>query len=365
MPVSAVVHTGPGTPSRQSFGHAPDGTPVDAFTFSNARGIELRVITYGGIIVSLRTPDRDGRFDDVVLGHDDVDGYVSSNSYFGALVGRYGNRVAGGRFTLDGVEHQLTRNNGRHHLHGGTRGFDKVVWVAEPFAHRRARGLSLRHRSADGDEGYPGALSARVTYALTDRNELIIEYKAATTQATPVNLTQHTYWNLAGTRADDVTAHELTIGGSRFTPVDEDLIPTGAITPVAGTPLDFRAARRIGERIDEVNEQLRHAGGYDHNFVLDRSDDGLPHAARLQEPMTGRVLDIHTTEPGLQFYSGNFLDGTIRGKGGRVYRHRGGLCLETQHFPDSPNQPHFPPTVLRPGAEYRSTTVYTFGVSES
>ena len=364
--MSSAAHAGTSAlPHRESFGHAPDGTPVDAVTFSNARGTELRVITYGAIIVSLRTADRDGRFDDVVLGHDDVDGYVASNSYFGALVGRYGNRIAGGRFTLDGVAYQLTQNNGRNHLHGGVKGFDKVVWAVEPFAHKGARGVSLRHRSVDGDEGYPGALSARVTYALTDHNELIIDYKAATTRATPVNLTQHTYWNLAGDRADDVTAHELTIGASRFTPVDQELIPSGAIAPVVDTPLDFRTPRPIHTCIDDDDEQLRYAGGYDHNFVLDRFGDELSHAAHLHEPLTGRVLDIHTTEPGLQFYSGNFLDGSIRGKGGRVYQHRGGLCLETQHFPDSPNQPHFPPVVLRPGTEYRSTTVYTFGVRGS
>ena len=351
-------------PRRESFGHAPDGTAVDVFTFSNVRGTELRVITYGGIIVSLRTPDRDGKLDDIVLGHDDVEGYVTSNAHFGALIGRYGNRIAGGRFTLDGAEYQLAQNNGRNHLHGGVRGFDKVVWVAEPFAHKAARGLSLRHRSAEGDEGYPGALSARVTYALTDHNELIVDYKAATTRPTPVNLTQHTYWNLAGEAADNVMAHELTIEASRFTPVDRELIPTGVIAPVADTPLDFRTARRIGERIDDDHEQLRIAGGYDHTFVLDRFGEGLSHAARVYEPVTGRVLDVHTTEPGLQFYSSNFLDGTIRGKGGRVYQHRAGLCLETQHFPDSPNKPHFPSTVLRPGSEFRSTTVFTFSVRE-
>jgi aldose 1-epimerase len=359
--VTAVAGT---IPRRESFGHAPDGTPVDAFTLSNVRGTELRVITYGGIIVSLRTADRDGRFDDIVLGHDDVEGYVVSNAYFGALVGRYANRISGGRFTLDGVDYQLAQNNGRNHLHGGVRGFDKVVWAAEPFTHKGARGLSLRHRSADGDEGYPGALSARVTYALTDHNELIVDYKAGTTRPTPLNLTQHTYWNLAGDAADDVMAHELTIAASRFTPLDGELVPTGAVGPVADTPFDFRTPRRVGERIDDDDEQLRYAGGYDHNFVLDRSGDGLSHAARLYEPMTGRVVDVHTTEPGLQFYTGNFLNATIRGKGGRVFRHRAGLCLETQHFPDSPNKPHFPSTILRPGTEFRSTTVYTFGVSE-
>ena len=319
-------------------------------------------MTYGGIILSLRAPDRDGNLDDIILGHDDVDGYVKSASYFGALIGRYGNRIAGGRFTLDGVAHQLLTNDGRNHLHGGSRGFDTVVWSAQPFERDRARGLTLGYLSRDGEQGYPGALDTRVEYTLTDDDELIVEYFAVTTRPTPVNLTQHTYWNLAGRSRDDVLGHELTINASRFTPVDSELIPTGLITEVAGTAFDFRAGRSIGAGIDENEDQLRYAGGYDHNFVLDRADEGLVPAARLSEPLTGRVLEIHTTEPGLQFYSGNFLDGTIRGKAGRLYRHRGGLCLETQHFPDSPNKPHFPSTVLRPGHEYRSRTVFRFGV---
>ena len=359
---TAAPSAGDTTPRRDRFGHAPDGSAVDLFTFSNVRGIELRVITYGGIIVSLRTPDRDGHMDDIVLGHDDVDGYVRSASYFGAIIGRYGNRIARGRFTLDGVDYQLVQNDGRNHLHGGARGFDKVVWSAEPFAEHGARGLRLRYRSADGEQGYPGSMTAHVTYTLTDDNELVVDYEGTATRPTPVNLTQHTYWNLAGRAADDVLAHQLTIDASHFTPVDAELIPTGALASVAGTAFDFRTPLSIGARIDGGDEQLRHAGGYDHNFVLNRSDDALSHAARLFEPTTGRVLDIHTTEPGLQFYSGNFLDGRIRGKAGRVYRHRGGLCLETQHFPDSPNQPHFPPVVLRPGSEYRSSTVYAFSV---
>lgn len=317
-------------------------------------------MTYGGIIVSLRTPDRDGRFDDIVLGHDDVDGYVESDSYFGALIGRYGNRIAHGRFTLDGVRHQLVVNNGHNHLHGGARGFDKVVWAATPFAESGGRGLVLEYESADGEQGYPGTVNARVTYTLTDDDEFGIEYWATTSRATPINLTQHTYWNLVGGTAEDVLAHELTIFASRFTPVDAELIPTGELAPVAGTAFDFRASRAIGARIADDDAQLRHAGGYDHNFVLDRSDGGLAHGAHLFEPRTGRAVDVYTTEPGLQFYSGNFLDGTIRGKEGRVYPHRGGLCLETQHFPDSPNQPHFPSAVLRPGEEYRSRTVYVF-----
>jgi aldose 1-epimerase len=346
-----------------AFGRTPEGSAVELHTLTNAGGIELRVITYGGIIVSLRIPDRDGRLDDVVLGHDDLAGYLESDAYFGAIIGRYGNRIACGRFTVDGVTHQLVQNNGRNHLHGGARGFDKVVWNAEPFVDESSRGVALRYESVDGEQGYPGSLSARVTYTLGDHNELIIDYEATASRVTPVNLTQHTYWNLGGQAADDVLDHELMIDAETFTPVDDELIPTGALASVAGTPFDFREPRRVGARVDGDDEQLRHAGGYDHNFVLRRSGAGLSHAARLVEPVTGRVVDVHTTEPGLQFYSGNFLDGSIRGKSGRVYGHRGGLCLETQHFPDSPNQPHFPPTILRPGDTYRSKTVYAFGVA--
>lgn len=351
-------------PTRDAFGTAPDGTPVERFTFSNARGVEISVITFGGIIVSLRTPDRDGVVEDLVLGHDDVEGYLRSASYFGAIVGRYANRIARGRFTLDGVEYRLAQNNGRNHLHGGERGFDKVVWSAEPFAHTAVRGVALRYQSADGEEGYPGALTVLVTYALTDNNHLVIDYKATTTLPTPVNLSQHTYWNLAGSHDTDVLAHELTINASHFTPVDDELVPTGAIASVEATPFDFRTSHAIGERIDDENDQLRIAGGYDHNYVLDRSDDGLGYAATAFEPVTGRIVDVYTTEPGVQLYTGNFLGDHIRGKGGRVCRHRGGFCLETQHFPDSPNQPHFPSTVLRPGRDYRSSTVFTFGVRD-
>jgi aldose 1-epimerase len=357
--------TRPALPRKEAFGHAPDGTGVDLYTFANARGIELAVATYGGIIVCLRVPDRHGQLDDVVLGHDDVDGYVRSASYFGAIIGRYGNRIGRGRFFVDGVPYQLDTNDGSNHLHGGTRGFDKVVWSAEPFARVAERGVMLRYTAADGEQGYPGSLSAEVTYTLADTDTLVIDYRATTTRPTPVNLTQHTYWNLSGSRGDDVLEHELTINASRITPVDRELIPTGSTMPVAGTPFDFRAAWPIGARIDEPAEQLRHAGGYDHNFVLDRTGDGLTPAARLHHDGTGRVLEIHTTEPGLQFYSGNFLDGTIRGKAQRVYGHRGGLCLETQHFPDSPNKPHFPTTLLRPGAEYRSRTTFHFSVRRS
>lgn len=347
------------------FGNAPGGVPVDLLTFANARGIELRVITWGGIIQSLRTPDRAGRLDDIVLGHDDVDGYGDSGAYVGALIGRYGNRIGGSRFTLDGVTHHLVANDGPNQLHGGARGFDKVTWEAMTFDRGDARGVIMNHVSPDGDQGYPGTLHARVTYTLSDSDELSVDYHATTDRPTPVNLTQHSYFNLGGGSGHDVLGHELTIHASRFTPVDGSLIPTGVLAPVTGTPFDFRTQAPIGLRIGADDEQIRRAGGYDHNFVLDRAGDGLVHAARLTDPDSGRTMDVHTTEPGMQFYSGNFLDGVVRGKGGRVHAYRSGLCLETQHFPDSPNQPDFPSTVLRPGKEYRSRTVFAFGVRDA
>jgi aldose 1-epimerase len=335
---------------------------VEAFTLTNANGIELRTISYGAIITSLRLPDRAGRLDDVVLGYDSLEGYLRDSPYFGAVVGRYGNRIAKGRFTLDGTAYRLATNNGPNHLHGGNRGFDKVVWQAEPLQNDSGVGVTFTYTSPDGEEGYPGTLLARVSYTLTDRDELVVEYHATTDQATPVNLTQHTYFNLAGDGRGDILGHELLINADSFTPVDSTLIPTGSMAPVDGTPFDFRTPTAIGARIGADDQQLRFGGGYDHNFVLQQEDAAIGRAARVVEPSTGRTLDIYTTEPGLQFYSGNFLDGTITGKGGRVYHHRYGLCLETQHYPDSPNQPQFPSTVLRPGQEYRSRTVLVFGV---
>jgi aldose 1-epimerase len=346
--------------SRSSFGHAADGKAVELFTLTNPHGLEVRLISYGGIIVSLRVPDRHGRPDDVVLGHDDMKGYLAPSPYFGAIIGRYGNRIAKGRFALGGKTYTLATNNGPNHLHGGLRGFDKVVWKAEPFETQEGVGVVLSYTSRDGEEGYPGTLHARVTYTLNDRDELIFDYEATTDKATPVNLTQHTYFNLAGDAAGDVLGHELQIVAERYTPVDSTLIPTGVLAPVQGTPFDFRKPTAIGARIDQKDEQLGNGRGYDHNFVLDRPSAGLALAARLSEATTGRVMEIETTEPGVQFYSGNFLDGTITGKGGRVYRHRHGLCLETQHYPDSPNQPSFPSTILQPGQEYRSRTLLRF-----
>jgi aldose 1-epimerase len=348
--------------SRAPFGKLPDGSDVEVLTLTNANGLELRTITYGAIIVSLRVPDRAGRMGDIVLGYDSLDGYLRDSPYFGAVVGRYGNRIARGRFTLDGRTYRLATNNGPNHLHGGIKGFDKALWRAEPVRSDSGVGVVFTYTSPDGEEGYPGTLTARVTYTLTDRDGLFVEYHATTDRPTLVNLTQHTYFNLAGEARRDILGHELVINADSFTPVDSTLIPTGVIAPVEATPFDFRTPAAIGARIAEHHEQLRFGGGFDHNFVLRREGSGLSHAARVVEPSTGRTLDIYTTEPGLQFYSGNFLDGSITGKGGEVYHHRYGFCLEPQHYPDSPNQPRFPSTVLRPGEQYSSRTVFRFGV---
>jgi len=350
--------------TRERFGVAPDGKQVDVFTLVNAHGIRARILNYGGIVQLLETPDRAGKLDDVVLGFDDMDGYVKSSPYFGAIVGRYGNRIARGRFTLDGKTYKLAINNAPNHLHGGIKGFDKVVWDAQSFKSDSGTGVVLTYTSPDGDEGYPGTLRTRVTYTLTDRDELAIDYEATTDTATPVNLTNHTYWNLAGDGKRDILGHVLTLEADSLTPVDSTLIPTGRIMPVAGTPFDFRTPTAIGARVNDPHVQIRYGRGYDHNMVLTRESTGLAHAARVTEPTTGRTLDIYTTEPGVQFYSGNFLDGTAVGKSGRVYRHRYGLALETQHYPDSPNQPNFPSVILRPGETYRTRTVFRFGVTK-
>ncbi len=344
------------------FGTTPSGQTVDAFTLANPHGLTLRGITYGGIIVSLSVPDRQGRPGDVVLGHDTLEPYLDGSAYFGAIVGRYANRIAGARFTADGKQYRLAANDGLNHLHGGRRGFDRAVWRRASAAPDDVPGVTIRHTSPAGDEGYPGTLEAQVRYSLTDSNELVVDYAATTDAATPVNLTQHSYFNLAAGTREDVLGHLLRIDADLMTPVDEGLIPTGALVPVSGGPLDFRTLTPVGEHIADEDEQLRRAGGYDHNFVLRRDGPGLSHAARCVEPASGRTLDVFTTEPGLQFYSGNFLDGTVAGKGGRAYCKRAGLCLETQHFPDSPNQPAFPSTLLRPGEQYRSRTVFAFGV---
>jgi aldose 1-epimerase len=345
------------TVTRELFGAMPDGTQVDVYTLKNANGIEARAITYGGIITSLKAPDRSGAVADIVLGFDSIDGYLKGHPFFGAIIGRYGNRIGRARFTLDGREYTLAANNGPNHLHGGLKGFDKVLWTAQPVSWRNA--VTFSRTSPDGEEGYPGALNVQVTYQLTDKNELVVEYQATTDKATPVNLTQHSYFNLAGDGAGDILGHELMINADRYTPVDATLIPTGELAPVEGTPFDFRKPTAIGSRIDDAHPQIKNGRGYDHNWVLNGT--GLRLAARVYEPKSGRTLEVSTSEPGLQFYAGNFLDGTITGKSGHVYRHRSGLCLETQHYPDSPNKPEFPSTILKPGETYRSTTVFTFG----
>jgi len=349
--------------TRAPFGHV-DGAAVYLYTLTNAHGMEVRAMSYGAIIVSLRVTDRGGVSDDVVLGFDALEGYLAGQPYFGAVVGRYGNRIAKGRFALDGQMYQLATNNGPNHLHGGVKGFDKVVWEAEPFDRDGQSGVVFTHVSPDGDEGYPGTLNARVTYTLTQANELIVDYHATASKATPINLTQHSYFNLAGAGTSDILDHRLTLDADRFTPVDATLIPTGELAPVDGTPFDFRRPSAIGARIGGDHVQLKYGTGYDHNWVLNGSAGQLRHAARVEDPKSGRTLDIATTEPGVQFYTGNFLDGTLTGKSGRVYKQRYGLCLETQHFPDSPNHENFPSTILRPGEQYQSRTVFTFGVSK-
>ncbi|WP_432537842.1 aldose epimerase family protein [Kineococcus arenarius] len=347
--------------STEAWGNLPDGTAVERYTLVNGE-VTVRILTYGGIVQSLEFPDERGNVENVVLGFDDLEGYLAGNNpgpYFGALIGRYGNRIAGGRFTLDGVEHQLPLNDGQNSLHGGEDSFDKRVWDAEALPGDQVVGLRLTLVSPDGDQGYPGTLTAEVTYTLDRFAQLTVDYSATTDAATVVNLTNHTYWNLRGEGSGTIYDHELTIHADAYTPVDATLIPTGEIAPVAGTPMDFRDPTAVGARIRQPFQQILFGQGYDHNWVLDRETaDELEEAASLHDPASGRTLTISTTEPGLQFYSGNFLDGTLVGTSGSVYRQGDGLALETQHFPDSPNQPTFPSTVLRPGEEYRSTTVF-------
>ena len=338
---------------RESFGRTPDGADVSLYTLRNGRGITVRITDYGGIITAIETPDRRGAAGDIVLGFDTLDGYLKGHPYFGALVGRVANRIAKGRFTLDGRTYTLATNNGSNHLHGGVKGFDKVVWRADPSADATAAVLRLSYTSADGEEGYPGTLDVVVTYTLTRNNELRIDYSATTDKTTPVNLTNHTYWNLA-TRGD-VLGHTMTIAADKYTPVDETLIPTGELASVASTPFDFRMPKPIGRDIARLPSRPR---GYDHNFVLNGS--GLRLAARVQEPMTGRILEVLTDQPGVQFYTGNFLDGSIVGKRGIAYSQHAGFCLETQHFPDAVNRPEFPSVFVRPGVPYRTTTVFRF-----
>lgn len=355
------------------FGQLPDGQQVDVYRLTNANGIELQVTNYGGIILSLKTPNVEGEFDDIALGFNSLETYLSdeyrqANPYFGAIIGRYGNRIAGGQFSLDGETYSLATNDGNNHLHGGEQGFNRVLWQAEPFENDTGAGLILRYTSEDGEEGYPGRLETEVTYTLTDNDELMVDYRAVTDKATPINLTQHSYFNLKGEGSDTILDHQLLLNASQFTPVNESLIPTGEIRSVEGTPFDFTQLTPIGERIDQDNEQLGFGGGYDHNFVIDRdsaASDELVLAATVWEPQSGRMVEMSTTEPAIQFYSGNFLDGSLIGKQGQAYEHRSGFALETQHYPDSPNQEAFPSTLLAPGETYRSRTVYRFSAQQT
>jgi len=349
---------------KESFGKTKDGQAVDLYTFSNASGMEVRAMTYGGIILSIKVPDRNGKFDDVTLGFDSLEPYLANSTFFGALVGRYGNRIGKARFKLDGKEYKLAVNNGPNALHGGLKGFDKVIWQAESFDKPEGVGVVFRYTSPDGEEGYPGTLQVLVTYTLTDKNELTLDYHATTDKATPVNLTNHAFFNLAGPGVRDILDHQMMINADNTTPVDITLIPTGEIKSVEGTPFDFRKPTAIGARIDANDQQIKYGPGYDHNFVLNRKGEGLSLAARVAEPTTGRVMEVSTTEPAVQFYTGNFLDGTLTGKGGHVYKRRYAFCLETQHFPDSPNKPSFPSTIVKPGETYTSKTVYAFSVEK-
>ena len=342
--------------NKKLFGRMPDGQEVYEYTLVNSNNIEVRVINYGGIITSLKTPDKNGILEDIVLGYDSLSGYLKTTPYFGAIVGRYGNRIANGKFTLDETDYQVAQNNNGQHLHGGIIGFDKVFWNIEEAGPNKLR---LTYFSTDMDEGYPGSLNVNVTYELTDANELKIEYEATTDKKTIVNLTQHSYFNLTGNVKRDILDHEVTLYADQFVPVSDVLIPTGELKDVSGTPFDFRKQTTIGLRTNDKDQQLEAGRGYDHCWVLS-SKDSVKHAATVYEPVSGRVVDVYTTEPGIQLYCGNFLDGSITGKQGVVYKHRYGFCLETEHFPDSPNQKAFPSTELSPGEVYRTQTTYTF-----
>ena len=336
-----------------------DGRPVILYTLTNSHGVEVRAMNYGGIILSLRVPDRKGQLADIVLGHDKAEGYIPNPPYLGAIVGRYANRIANGAFTLDGKTYNLPKNDGPNTLHGGvTRTFDKAVWDGEPL--KGKSGVAFSYLSKDGEEGFPGNLKTTVTYTLTDANELIVDYEATADKATPINVSQHSYFNLKGEGNGDILDHEIMINSDKFTPVDKNLIPTGELRAVKGTPFDFTTPSKIGARIDENYEQIVLGHGYDHNFVLSRKGAGLSLAARVHEPTTGRVLEVSTTQPAVQFYTGNFLDGSVTGKEGHVYKRRYGFCLETQHYPDSPNHPDFPSTILKPGEKFHQTTVFKF-----
>jgi aldose 1-epimerase len=346
--------------SRKDFGKTADGAKVDIYTLTNTSGAEARILTYGGTVVSLKVPDKNGTLGDVVLGYDSIADYEKHTAYFGALIGRYANRIANARFTLNGKEYKLASNNGPNHLHGGPKGYNRVVWSARSSTDANGANLDLTYLSRDGEEAYPGNLKINVVYTLTEKNELKIVYSATTDKDTIVNLTQHSYFNLAGAGNGTVLDHELTVNADRFTPTDDTAIPTGELRPVKGTPFDFTRPVKIGARIEQADEQLKFGRGYDHNWVLNKKDKALSLAATVYESTSGRVMEVLTTEPGVQLYTGNYLDAAIKGKDGRDYPFRSGFCLETQHFPDSPNRPAFPSTVLKPGQKYSQTTIYKF-----
>lgn len=349
------------TITKSSFGKMPTGENVDLFLLRNVRGMEARITNYGGIVVSLTAPDRNGAYADIVLGFDDLESYLTKNDpYFGAIIGRYGNRIARGRFKLNGVEYKLAVNNGENHLHGGIKGFDKVLWTGQEMKTKDGPAVVLTYLSKNGEEGYPGNLRVRVTYTLTNKNELKIDYFATTDRDTVINLTHHTYFNFLGEGNGTILNHRMQINADRFVPTDAGSIPTGELQKVAGTPFDFLKTAAIGARIDQDHEQLKYGRGYDHTWVINGRPGTLRRAATVTDSFNGRTMEVWTTEPGVQFYTGNFLDGTLTGKSGNPYPRRSGFCLETQHYPDSPNQPSFPTTTLRRGAIYRSTTIYRF-----
>ena len=359
---AAIAHA-QATVTKTSFGKTSSGENIDLYTLRNANGVETTITNYGGIVVSLKVPDRNGKFDDVVLGFNDLESYTKPGPYFGALIGRYGNRIAKGRFTLNGVEYKLATNNGENHLHGGIKGFDKVVWTGREMKTKAGPTVILTYLSKDGEEGYPGNLRVRVVYTLTNKNELKIDYSATTDKDTVTNLTHHSYFNLRGAGNGDILQHEVKINADRFVPIDTGSIPLGELRKVMGTPFDFLKSTAIGARIDQDDEQLKNGSGYDHTFVINGRPGTLRLAATAYEASTGRTMEVWTTEPGMQFYTGNFLDG-LTGKSGKAYPRRSGFCFETQHYPDSPNQPSFPTTTLRRGATYKSTTIYRFAATK-
>jgi aldose 1-epimerase len=364
MLISTMTHAADSSIAAKPFGTTSQGEKVTQYTLTNAKGASVSIITYGGIVTSLKVTDRNGKLADVVLGFKSLSEYEKKSPYFGCLVGRYGNRIAKGEFTLEGQTYHLATNNNGQSLHGGLMGFDKVVWNAVPAETRQGPSLKLTYVSKDGEEGYPGNLSVTATYTLTNKNELKLVFRAKTDKATVVNLTHHSYFNLAGQGSGDILGHVVTIHADKYTPVDQVLIPTGKIAQVKGTPFDFRKPTAIGARINAENPQLKNGKGYDHNWEADKLPGHLGLIAKVEEPKSGRVMEVISTEPGVQFYSGNFLDGTLIGKGGKVYGFRNGFCFEPQHFPDSPNHKSFPSTVLRPGETYRNTIIYRFSIAK-